>query len=124
MGAPPAYEWMVALDAEDRTDKPLPLIRMTARIEPEWLLDLFPERVRAQESLVWNRAAERVDAVSTLLYDELVLEESRDARPEPVAAVAAMLAQRALEAGLARFVEMDKVENLQARAEFAGLTLA
>jgi len=45
---PPRYEFMVAIDAEDRTDKPLPLVRMISRIEPEWLIDLFPDRVREQ----------------------------------------------------------------------------
>ena len=45
-GDPPQYEFMVAVDAEDRKDKPLPLIRMTARIEPEWLIELFPDQVR------------------------------------------------------------------------------
>jgi ATP-dependent helicase HrpB len=46
---------MVAVDAEDRKDKPLPLIRMTARIEPEWLIELFPDRVREQSGVEWNR---------------------------------------------------------------------
>jgi ATP-dependent helicase HrpB len=43
-GEPSPYEFMVAIDVEDRKDKPLPLVRMTARIEPEWLIDLFPDR--------------------------------------------------------------------------------
>ena len=55
-GEPPPYEFMVAIEAEDRKDKPLPLVRMTARIEPEWLVDLFPDRVQEQSSVTWNRA--------------------------------------------------------------------
>jgi len=74
---------MVAVDAEDRKDKPLPLIRMTARIEPEWLIELFPDGVREQSSVEWNRQTERVEAVSALLYDELVIQESRGAMPDP-----------------------------------------
>ena len=54
-GDPPRYEFMVAVDAEDRKDKPLPLIRMTARIEPEWLIELFPDRVREKSGVEWNR---------------------------------------------------------------------
>ena len=73
---------MVAVDAEDRKEKPLPLIRMTARIEPEWLIDLFPDRVKEQSSVVWNHTAERVDAVSEMRYDELVIQESRGAAPD------------------------------------------
>jgi ATP-dependent helicase HrpB len=120
MGEPPAYEFMVAVDAEDRSDKPLPLIRMTARIEPEWLIDLFPDRVREQSSAQWNRAGERVEAVSTLLYDELVIQESRGAVPEPEAA-AELLARKALEMGIERFVDADGLDQFMARIEFSGL---
>ena len=118
-GAPPGYEFMVAVDAEDRKEKPLPLIRMTSRIEPEWLIDLFPERVREVSSLTWNRAAERVDALTALLYDELVIQESRDAKPDAEAA-AALLAEKIGEVGLERFVDADALGNLLARMEFAG----
>jgi ATP-dependent helicase HrpB len=118
-GEPPRYEFMVAVDAEDRKEKPLPLIRMTARIEPEWLIDLFPSRVKEQASVVWNRAAERVDAVSALLYDELVIEESRGAVPDAKAA-ADLLVQKALEAGIERFVDMKTLDEFMARVEFAG----
>ena len=118
-GEVPAYEFMVALDAEDRRDKPLPLIRMTARIEPEWLLDLFPERVREQTNVVWNRAGERVDAVSALVYDELTIDETRDAAPDPEAA-AALLARKAIEVGLPRFVDPAELDGLLARLAFAG----
>ncbi|HME34874.1 MAG TPA: ATP-dependent helicase HrpB [Candidatus Sulfotelmatobacter sp.] len=121
-GAPPPYEFMVAVDAEDRKEKPLPLIRMTARIEPEWLIDLFPERVKDQSSVVWNRVAERVDAVSALLYDELVIQESRGAVPDAEAA-AEMLAEKALEAGIERFVDVDALNEFIGRIEFAGFNV-
>ena len=121
-GEPPRYEFMVALDAEDRKDKPLPLIRMTARIEPEWLIDLFPHRVRERSSVVWNRAAERVEAVSALLYDELVIEESRGALPDAEAA-AELLAQKAVEVGIERFVDTNDLNEFMARVEFAGFEL-
>ncbi len=120
VGEPPAYEFMVALDAEERSDKPLPLIRMTARVEPEWLVDLFPNSVRERSDIVWNQKAERVDAVSALLYDELVIEESRGAAPDPNDA-ADMLAQKVLEAGLERFIDLNGLTQFKARAEFAGL---
>lgn len=122
VGEPPPYEFMVVVDAEDRAEKALPLVRMTARIEPEWLIDVFPERVREEERLEWNRSAERVEAVSALRYDELVLQESRGARPDPRAA-ARLLAQRAMEAGLERFVEAEALHTLLARIAFAGLPL-
>jgi len=118
-GEPPRYGFMVAVDAEDRKDKPLPLIRMTARIEPEWLIDLFPDRVREQSTVEWNHAKERVDAVSVLLYDQLVIQESRGVPPN-VEAAAELLAQKALEAGVERFVDADALDDFMARVEFAG----
>jgi len=118
-GEVPRFEFMVAVDAEDRKEKPLPLIRMTARIEPEWLIDLFPDRVKEQASVVWNHAAARVDAVSELRYDELVIQESRGAAPDAELA-ADLLANKALEAGIERFVDVDALDEFTARVEFAG----
>jgi ATP-dependent helicase HrpB len=119
-GEAPHYEFMVAVDAEDRKDKPLPLIRMAARIEPEWLIELFPDRVREPSSIEWNRQTERVEAVSALLYDELVIQESRGAMPDAEAA-AQLLAQKALEAGIDRFVDRNTLDEFLARIEFAGV---
>jgi ATP-dependent RNA helicase HrpB len=121
-GNPPQYEFMVAVDAEDRKEKTLPLIRLSARIEPEWLIDLFPNRVKDHASVVWNRAAERVDAVSELLYDELVIQESRGAVPEAQAA-AELLSQKAMEAGIERFVDMDALNEFMGRVAFAGFEM-
>jgi ATP-dependent helicase HrpB len=118
-GPPLEYEFMVAVDAEDRKDKPLPLIRMTARIEPEWLIELFPDRVQERSGVEWHRTGERVEAVSALLYDQLVIQESRGAPPDPEAA-AQLLAQKALEAGIERFVDQDLLSEFAARVEFAG----
>jgi ATP-dependent helicase HrpB len=118
-GDPPRYEFMVAVDAEDRKDKPLPLIRMTARIEPEWLIELFPDRVLEKSGVEWNRLGERVEAVSALLYDELVIQESRGAAPDAEAA-AELLAQKALEAGIDRFVDKEAMNEFVARVQFAG----
>jgi ATP-dependent helicase HrpB len=121
-GEVPQYEFMVAVDAEDRKEKALPQIRMTARVEPEWLIDLFPERVKEQSRVVWNHAAERVDAVSELRYDELVIQESRGAVPDEELA-ADLLAKKALEAGIERFVDVNELDEFTARVEFAGFHL-
>jgi len=114
-----SYEFMVALDGEDRKEKPLQLIRLTARIEPEWLIDLFPDRVREESRLTWNRETERVEASSALLYDELVIQESQGAPPDKKAA-AALLAAKAIEAGIERFVDREALDQFLARLEFAG----
>jgi ATP-dependent helicase HrpB len=104
-GEPPPYEFMVAIDAENRLENPLPLIRMTARIEPEWLLDLFPDRIEERSNVIWNRTTERVEKVSALFYDKLVIEESRGAAPE--AEAADLLARKVLEIGIDQFVEKE-----------------
>jgi ATP-dependent RNA helicase HrpB len=119
-GEAPPYEFMVAIDIEDRKEKPLPIIRMTSRIEPEWLIDLFPDRMHERSSIIWNLAAERVEASSTLLYDDLVIQESRNSAPDREAA-ADLLTQKALEVGIERFVDEDALEALKARIEFADL---
>jgi ATP-dependent helicase HrpB len=119
-GEPSVYEFMVAIDAEDRKDKPLPLVRMTSRVEPEWLIYLFPDRMREQSSVTWNRVAERVEAVTALLYDDLVIQESRDTLPETEAACD-LLWRKVLEVGIERFVDGDSLEQFRARVEFAGL---
>lgn len=119
VGREPPFPFLVALDAEDRSDRPLPQVRLFSRVEPEWLLDSFPERVREEGAILWNRQAERVDAVSRLMYDKLILQES-SSEPEPGAA-AGLLAEKALEAGLERFVDRDILDDLSGRLEFAGI---
>src|SRR6202034_4071200 len=112
------YEVMVAVDPVTRKENTHPLIRMTARIEPEWLIELFPDRVRERSGLEWNRLTERVEAVSALLYDELVIQESKGALPDAEGA-AELLAQKALEAGIGYFVDLEALDEFVARASFA-----
>ncbi|HTB14433.1 MAG TPA: ATP-dependent helicase C-terminal domain-containing protein [Bryobacteraceae bacterium] len=112
------YEFLVAVDVEDRRDKGLPLVRLAAPIEPEWLLD----RAVARTTLEWNRAAERMEQVSALLYDQLVIEETR--APAPASEEASkLLASKALEVDIGRFVDRDALDQLLARAAFAGVEI-
>jgi ATP-dependent helicase HrpB len=119
-GHPLPYPFMVVLDVEDRTENPMPLVRLAARIEPEWLLDLYPEHLREETTLSWNRQAERVDALDRLFYDELLLQESNSTALDPEAA-SAILAEKALEAGIERFVDEERLGNLLGRLKFAGI---
>ncbi len=112
-----ASEFLVAIEAEDRRDQKAPLVRLASAIEPEWLLDLFPNRIRETSELVWNRAATRVEAVSALRFGEIALEERRG-EPDPGRA-GALLAQEALEAGIGRFTDPAEVEAYLARVAFA-----
>jgi ATP-dependent helicase HrpB len=111
-------EFLVAVDIADRTEHALPLVRLYCAIEAGWLIDLFPDRVRERSSVEWNRTAERVDAISALLYDDLIIEETRSGTPDPEQA-AALLAERALEAGVSRFVDREELDEFLARVSFA-----
>jgi ATP-dependent RNA helicase HrpB len=111
-------DFLIALDIEDRSEHAQPLVRLYHAIEPAWLLDLFPDRVKERNGVEWNRAAERVEAVHSLLYDNLVIDETRSGSLDPDKA-AALLAERALEAGIERFVDREELEQLLARITFA-----
>ncbi len=111
-------EFLIAIDIEERRDRGLPLVRLAAPIEPEWLLDRAVERT----ALEWNRTAERVDQVSSLVYDQLVMEETRaPAAPGPESE--RLLAEKALEADVARFIDRAELEQIRARAAFAGIAI-
>jgi ATP-dependent helicase HrpB len=122
LGCDTRAEFLVAVDIEDRSDKALPLVRMFCALDPAGLpyvlLDLFPDRVKERAGVEWNRSAERVEAVSALLYENLVIEEARSGTPDPEQA-AAMLADRAIEAGIERFVDRQELEQALARIAFA-----
>ena len=107
-------EFLVAVEAEERREAKAPLVRIASGIEPEWLIDLFPERVREFSRVEWNRAAGRVEAVSALLFDRIAIEESRGT-PDAEAA-AALLAEKGIEAGLG---ESEELEALLERVRFA-----
>ncbi|MEO7652564.1 MAG: ATP-dependent helicase HrpB [Bryobacteraceae bacterium] len=111
-------EFLVAVEIEERREQGLPLARLASAIEPAWLLDLFPDRVRANAAVEWNRQAERVDAVETLLYDNLAIDEARGCVPPPIEA-ANLLAARAVEVGAARFADIEEIERYLARVQFA-----
>jgi ATP-dependent helicase HrpB len=109
---------LVAVDAEERRDQGPPLVRLASAVEPEWLLDLYPERIEDRNTVEWNRAAERVESASALLFDGLVIEESRSGKVDPEAA-ASLLAGKAWEAGLERFTGREELDGWLARVRFA-----
>ena len=110
-------ELFVAVEAEDRSDRKAPLVRLASAIEPEWLLDLFPDRLREVSTLAWNRAGERVEAVTSLMFDQIAI-ETRRTPPDPEQA-GIFLAHQAVEAGLGRFADLEEIAAFQARVHFA-----
>jgi ATP-dependent helicase HrpB len=114
LAAPLPADFLIALDVEDRSERSLPVVRLACPMEPELLVDFLEER----NTVEWNRAAERVDAVSALLYGQLVVEENRNAKPDPDQA-AGLLARQALDAGIGKFVAEEELSELLARISFA-----
>jgi ATP-dependent helicase HrpB len=110
-------EFLVAVEAEDRRDQKMPLVRLASAIEPEWLLDLFPDRVRETSQVEWNRADQRVESVGALRFDDIAIQQSRGV-PDAEAA-AALLAVKAVEAGLARFADPEEMDAFVQRVRFA-----
>ncbi len=111
-------EWLVAVDIEERRDQGLPVVRLASGMDPEWLIDLFPEQIRESKGLEWNKSAERVEATSGLWFGELAVMESRHGAADSPEA-AALLAAKAIEAGWARFADPEEISELRARVRFA-----
>lgn len=111
-------EFFVALDVEDRREAAAPIVRLACAIQPEWLIDLYPDRIREVEAVRWNRAAERVDGISSMLYEQIALAENTNAVPDPVQA-SELLAQKAMDVGVQRFIDEDALNALLGRIEFA-----
>ncbi len=111
-------ELLVAVDADERKGA-LPTVRLASAVTPEWLLDLFPERLAERTETRFDPATERVETVSALAWDGLVLDESRRPPQDGGAPDAwRALADAALAAGPARFADADELARLHARSAF------
>jgi ATP-dependent helicase HrpB len=116
-----AEEFLVAVDAEERRGKGITrgtstVVRLASAIEPEWLLDLFAERIRETSHVEWNAQSERVETVNRLIYEELTLDESR----KSVAggeAVTGVLVEAALSAGFEDLIDREMVSRFLARVD-------
>jgi ATP-dependent helicase HrpB len=127
---------LVALDAEERRalrpaqgGRPPPpgaagaratdvRVRLASAVTQEMLLDHFPGALRYEEAISWNAGAERVEASERLVYEDLVLEEGRAARPDPEL-LSARLAEEALSRGARAFAPEGELDALLARLAFA-----
>jgi ATP-dependent helicase HrpB len=110
-------EFMVVFDADER-GAAAAMIRGASSIEPEWLLEHFPERVRSERRVSFDATRERVESSELMLYDALVLDEARRVG-EPGPAEAALLADAALARGAAAPWDVDAVEQWRRRSLFA-----
>ncbi|MDB4989177.1 MAG: ATP-dependent helicase HrpB, partial [Myxococcaceae bacterium] len=109
-------ELLVAVEADER-GRAGAVVHTASAIEPEWLLEYFPERVRSERTVSFNATTQRVEVSDTVLYDALLLDESRRAAT-PGADVARTLADAALARGPNAPWDVDAVEHLQRRLNF------
>lgn len=110
-------ELLVAIDADDRRSGPA-LVRLASAIEPEWLLELFPEHIEEKRELLFDPTSERIEETHTLRYDGIVLDETRR-RDVEGPAVTELLAEAVLARGLDAVVDRDELTALRNRIEFA-----
>lgn len=110
-------EFLTAVEADER-GKGGALVRAASAIEPEWLLEYFSERIREERKVSFDARTERIEVSSVVLYDALVLDESRRAA-EPSPDVSIALADAALARGAAAPWDVDAVESFQRRVRFA-----
>jgi ATP-dependent helicase HrpB len=122
-------DFFVAVDAEDRraqsSAKGRPAagieIRLASEIKADWLLDHYLDAVREVDEVKWNAAAERVEGVRQLLYDRLVIDETRlnlDSNPEVAEAAGHLLSEAAQSAGIETFFERTEIDSYLARLDF------
>jgi ATP-dependent helicase HrpB len=110
-------EYVVVVDANERKGRGVAAFSMSA-VEPEWLLELFPERVIDQTSLTFDAKTERVEALQTLSYEGLVLDQASAAGVSgPL--VTERLIQAAVDFGIEKFFDVEAVATLRARTLFA-----
>jgi ATP-dependent helicase HrpB len=108
--------WMVAVDAElvrGRT-----LVRVASGIEPEWLIDLFEDRIHEVADISFDEAKGAVIGGSKMLYDALAIAESPGFdKNDPK--VLQLLFERAKARGAKSLVKDDALGRWLARARFA-----
>ncbi len=91
---------------------------MASAIEPEWLLELFPERLVDEDWLVFSDDAGRVERLTRLAYGAVTLEERR-MPAEPSDAVEAVLAEAIRARGLGNVIDAARLDTLRSRLELA-----
>jgi ATP-dependent helicase HrpB len=107
-------EFLLAIDVEERGGKAGEsggVVRLASAIRPEWLLDLYGDRVSASDELTWNPQAERVESLSRMSYGAVVLDESRGAA-RPSAEASAVLAAAVVDFGAQEFLKGDALTAL------------
>jgi ATP-dependent helicase HrpB len=107
--------WMVAVDAD--TQRGRAAVHVASEIQPEWLIELFPDAVRETTETTWDASAEQVVTRSRMLYEGLVLAESEGSGDADE--IARVLAKAALAVGARSFAPEGLLDRWLARVRFA-----
>ncbi len=108
--------WMVAVDAELQRGRTI--VRVASEIEPEWLIELFEDRIREGAEVSFDEAKGIVTGASKMTYDALAIAESPGFDTNDPA-VAALLFERAKARGARAFAPEDALDRWLARVRFA-----
>src|SRR5690606_35574102 len=115
-------DWVIALRSEERREgiRRRALVRSACAIDPEWLIDLFPDAIVDDEQLRFDSARGRVVGESALRYGKLPITSSALTNlPEAKAATVLLDAARAV--GVGRFCGKngaDALASLRLRSSF------
>ncbi len=121
-------EFVVAVEASEKlaNRSSSTVIQTAVVIEPDWLLELFPDAVCEKNLVRWHEERKRVEVVSLLLYDQLVLAESRldvnSPPPELEQGITQTLFEAVRKQGWQQFINADDLKQFQARLEFVQRT--
>ena len=109
-------DFLLALDVEEQRGASAnnTTVRLASAIEPDWLLEDFPNAVIITDELTWNSNAERVERVEKMAFGAVVFEEVRGAAP-PSPAASAVLAAAARRGASLSFAKSEAVAQLTLR---------
>jgi ATP-dependent helicase HrpB len=119
-------DWLVAVEAEERSHARgirsaragIVEVRLGSAIEPEWLLDLYPDRIEDVDRRAFDAETGRVERTTGLCYGALMLAET--VAPAPLdEETARLLADAVLARGLERLPGGEGVPPLLHRLAFA-----
>jgi ATP-dependent helicase HrpB len=112
---------LVAFDVEEGK-KGTVYVRRASEIEPEWLLELFPDAVQDREQYRFNERSEGVEKIERLVYGGLVLDEVRKTEVYGTQG-GRVLAAAVREAGLDAVCDLERLRRWQNRVAFVARTI-
>ncbi|MFI5302371.1 MAG: ATP-dependent helicase C-terminal domain-containing protein, partial [Polyangiales bacterium] len=87
-------------------------------IEPDWLLELFADRIVEEVDVSWNATAERVEATERMTFGALVLDERPAGASAAIAIARELLARANAAGGIDGVLGVDDVARLRTRIDF------